>query len=181
MGRERTGRPRQIPESDGLRRRYQLFHRLAGAKLRLSGPVSFAGILRSRLRDRQVVRRYMYTIKETLEVATAIHGPNLTDGFRVVLGTGVPTKDGGIREKGVDALLVADLVYHAAVKNYDYALIVTADTDFVHGLRRVEDFGCRTGVLGVCCEVPLRLREAADETLVLSEHELFESGAVTKG
>lgn len=66
-------------------------------------------------------------------------------------------------------MLVADLVYHAAVKNYDYALVVSTDTDFVKALHRVEDFGCRTGVLGVCSDVPDRLRNVCDETKTLTK------------
>jgi uncharacterized LabA/DUF88 family protein len=138
-----------------------LFHRLDSARLRLN--VDLSKIVASFLSGRQVVRIYMYTIREHLERAQAIHGTHLTDGIRLVLGEGVPTGDGNVKEKGVDALLVADLVYHAAVKNLDYALVVSTDTDFVQALHRVEDFGCRTGVLSLCSELPPRLKEACDE------------------
>jgi uncharacterized LabA/DUF88 family protein len=65
-------------------------------------------------------------------------------------------------------MLVADLVYHAAVRNIDYAVLVSADTDFVRAIKRVEDFGCRTAVVGVCAEVPTRLKEATDRVLEYS-------------
>ncbi len=157
-----------------------LFYRLACAKLRWTGAVPLSNVFRSMLRGRQVVRRYLYTTEQTLAIGRATHGDAVAAGFRIVLGDGIPTADGNIREKGVDALLVADLVYHAAAKNYDYALLVTTDTDFVHGLRRVEDFGCRTGVLGVCCDVPLRLSETADDAFVLPEEKLLTSGLAQK-
>ena len=83
-----------------------------------------------------------------------------TNDVRVVLGHGIPTKDGNIREKAVDALLVADLIYHAASRNCDYAVLVSMDTDFVQAIRRVEDFGCRTSVIGICSDVPDRLIES---------------------
>ncbi|MGH8727043.1 MAG: NYN domain-containing protein [Burkholderiales bacterium] len=76
-------------------------------------------------------------------------------------------------EKGVDALLVADMVYHAAAKNYDYALLISVDADFAHPLRRVEDFGCRTGVVAVCCELPDLLNQIADHTYLAHKDEHF--------
>jgi len=151
-----------------------LFHRLQGAKLRLNRPLP--EIVRGYLGGRQIVRIYLYTIQEHLERATAIHGPLLTNGVRVVLGEGVPTGDGNTKEKGVDALLVADLIYHAAVKNYDYALLVSTDTDFVPALHRVEDFGCRTGVLSLCAPVPPRLQGVSDEAEWVSADRMKNDG-----
>ena len=122
----------------------------------------------------------MYTTEQTLARLRTDHGDNVADRFRLVFGDAISTAHGNIKEKGVDALLVADLIYHAAARNCGYALVVTADTDFAHGLRRVEDFGCRTGVLGICCEVPPRLSQAADDVFVLSEQELLTSGLAKK-
>ena len=144
-----------------------LFHRLEAVKLNLTRPLSY--IMTAFLGGRQIVRIYLYTVEQHFDVARNIHGGFLTDGVRVVFGDGIPLKDGNIKEKGVDALLVADLVYHAAVKNYDYALVVTVDTDFVHALHRVEDFGCRTGVLAVCADIPERLKNACDEAKLCPE------------
>lgn len=105
-----------------------------------------------------------------------MHGDNWTQGLRVVLGEAVPQQDGNVKEKMVDALLVADLVYHAASKNYEYALLVSADTDFLRALTRVEDFGCRTGVLAICCELPQRLRDACDNWIILDADEMIRHG-----
>jgi len=109
------------------------------------------------------VRAYLYTVQQHLDKATQVHGENLCKGIRIVLGDGIQKKDGNIKEKGVDALLVADMIYHAASRNCEYALHVTTDTDFVYVLRRVEDFGCRTGILAICCEAPSRLVDACDD------------------
>jgi uncharacterized LabA/DUF88 family protein len=150
-----------------------LFYRLAGAKLSLS--VNLTTIISSFLKRRQLWRAYLYTIEQHLTKAKEYHKDFITDGIRIVLGEGIPTQDGNVREKGVDALLVADLVYHAAVKNYDFALVVSTDTDFVQAIKRVEDFGCRTGVLGVCSNVPQRLKEACDQTDVLTEDRMLQA------
>src|SRR5688572_23994359 len=119
-----------------------LFRRLEGSRLRLvQGLPTVAGLF---IGGRQLHRVYLYTIQQELDRAAPIHGNTITEGVRIRLGTGIPLDDGNVREKGVDALLVADLIYHAAMKNLDYALLVSADTDFSEAIRRVEDFGCKT-------------------------------------
>ena len=150
-----------------------LFHRLEAGRLSLIQGIG--GFFPSYAGGRQILRAYLYTIQEHLDRARGIHGDYITDGVRVVLGHGIPTGDGNVKEKGVDALLVADLVYHAAVRNYEYALLVSTDTDFVKALHRVEDFGCRTGVLAVCADVPSRLQEESDEHYTLTAEQMIKS------
>jgi uncharacterized LabA/DUF88 family protein len=112
---------------------------------------------------RELARIYFYTTSEKLERAKEIHGTTFTDGCRVVLGDSVPLGNGKFREKGVDALLVADLVYHAAQKNCTYAVVVSNDSDFAHAIKRVEDFGCNTGVVAIGVPAPERLQQACDD------------------
>jgi uncharacterized LabA/DUF88 family protein len=150
-----------------------LFNRLESAKLRLT--INLVELTKLYLADRQLVRTYLYTVDQNLNKAKSVHGELVTKGVRVVLGDGIPTSDGNIKEKGVDALLVADLVYHAAVKNFDFALVVTLDTDFVHAIKRASDFGCRIGVLAICAQIPERLRTVADETIELSIEDMIRS------
>jgi len=128
------------------------------------------------LGGRQLARIYLYTIQEHVDRALKRHGQMFLSGIRVVLGHGVPTKDGNVKEKGVDALLVADLVYHAASRNVDYTVLVSTDTDFVHAIRRVEDFGCRTAVVGICGDVPVRLTEQSDASFTITAEQLEEAG-----
>lgn len=114
--------------------------------------------------SRQLTRVYIYTSEEKLEAAKQLHGQDCFAGCRVVLGDRVPLPSGGgYREKGVDALLVADLVYHAAMKNFQYAVVMSNDSDFAVALKRVEDFGCRTGLVSVIRKAPQRLIDACDD------------------
>lgn len=143
-----------------------MFYRLRSNKLQVN---NIARLISSYIGERQLVRSYLYTIKEKYDEAKLIHGENFCENIRVVFGDGIATGDGNIKEKGVDALLVADLIYHAASKNFNYALVVSHDTDFAHAVKRVEDFGCRTGVLGVCGEVPERLKNICDEVFSITK------------
>lgn len=113
--------------------------------------------------SRQLTRVYFYTSQEKLDEARQIHGADCLSGCRIVLGDSVKLKNGSFREKGVDALLVADLVYHAASKNFQYAVVISNDSDFGVALKRVEDFGCRTGLVSLVEKAPQRLIDACDD------------------
>jgi len=83
-----------------------------------------------------------------------------------------------MKEKAVDTSLVADLVYHAAVRNLDHALVVTADQDFSRAISRVEDFGCTTTL---CCpsdSIPTHLARVADTLFRLDIAVLRDRGLV---
>ncbi len=147
-----------------------LFHRLAKAKLRLR---SLSKLCRLYAQGRQILRVYLYTIEPYYEEAKKVHGDSVSKDIRVVFGDAINSGDGKIREKGVDALLVADLVYHAAAKNYDYAMLISADQDFSRALKRVEDFGCRTGVVSVCVAMPALLRQSCDDQYEIIENDLI--------
>jgi len=140
--------------------RTNLFHRLDAANLVVEHLAAIFHSFAFLSGGRQIIRIYLYTIQEHLDRALERHGSKFTNDVRVVLGHGIPTKDGNIREKAVDALLVADLIYYAASRNCDYAVLVSMDTDFVQAIRRVEDFDCRTSVIGICSDVPDRLIES---------------------
>lgn len=150
-----------------------LFYRLTAEKLVVPNLAQFFHALCA---PRQLQRAYIYTSKEHLERARAAHGDEFLAGCRLVLGDSIPTGDGNFREKGVDALLVADLVYHAASKNCQFAFVVTHDSDFYYALRRVEDFGCRTAVVAVGPHAPDRLRACSDHYIHVVPDTLISRG-----
>lgn len=150
-----------------------LFNRLNELKLRLS---SFYRLAAASTGRRQITRVCLYTSEDKLTKAKSVHGDSSLDGCRIVLGASVLKGDGSFREKGVDALLVADLVYHAAAKNCQFASIFTADADFSFALKRVEDFGCKTSVVSVGNQAPALLQNACDEYYYLSREFLLKSG-----
>lgn len=149
-----------------------LLYRLQTEKLKLNVPLST--ILARHLGSRDVLRICLYTVPTHLKEGVAIHGDTLTNGVKVIFGDEVPRVGKEPKEKCVDALLVADLVYHAAVRNFDYALVVSTDTDFRYAIKRVEDFGCRTGAMSVCAPLPDRLREVCDDHYIVPREHLLE-------
>ena len=122
---------------------------------------------------RKNLRTYFYTNPHKLEEFKKKHGASAVPGCRVVLGDGVVLADGNVKEKGVDALLVADLIYHAATRNVHHVAIVTHDTDFAYAIKRVEDFGVTTSVAAFLVEPSERLRNSADKVIILKEDDLI--------
>jgi uncharacterized LabA/DUF88 family protein len=147
-----------------------LLHRLESERILLP---SLYTILKALCVPRELVRAYFYTSQVHLDRASNVHGEGFVSGCRTVLGHAVPTGDGNLKEKGVDAMLVADLIYHAASRNCDMAIVLTHDTDFCHALRRVEDFACRTTLVAVGIHAPDRLRESCDRYVFVSKQELL--------
>lgn len=115
-----------------------LFESLRGAKLHIP---AFSDFAKSLVKQRLLVHTYLYTTERHLTNAKAEHGSDAFKGVRVVLGFDVPAGKNGekYREKSVDAALVADLVYHAAAKSFEYVVVVARDQDYTNPLKRVAD------------------------------------------
>jgi uncharacterized LabA/DUF88 family protein len=143
-----------------------LFYRLAAAKFTVPSLLKLLQHCAQGVTNhREILRYYLYSIQHHIDAAMKRHGADFLNGVRLVLGDGIWQRDGNVKEKGVDALLVADLVYHAASRNCDFAAVVTTDTDFVYAIKRVEDFGCRTAVIGICADIPPRLSQSCDRAM----------------
>lgn len=122
---------------------------------------SLKTILSSRYGSLATIQRvYAYTTESNFENYKAKH-PTLFDGCQVVFGDAIEGKN-GVREKGVDAQLVADLVYHSAMKNCEIVIAVTKDSDFRFALKRAQDFGVVTGLMSFAEAPPERLKQSVD-------------------
>ena len=153
-----------------------LFYRLRAERLKIIGNLIENLLKPLVFSPRQLVRAYLYTSQPHLDEARKRHDQVAFDNLRIVLGDAVLDGKGNYKEKGVDALLVADMIYHAAMKNYDSMFLISTDTDFVHAIERVEDFGCRTSVTSICAPLPERLKSAADIPRELMRDQLIQSG-----
>lgn len=136
----------------------------------------FYSIAEAVCQERELLRVYFYTSEDKLEKAKKVHGENAFSNCRVILGHTVERGDGSKKEKGVDALLVADIVYHAAMKNCQYAVVFSNDTDFVFAIKRVEDFGCKTAVVSTFRTASERLINTCDDYSHLDKDTIIKRG-----
>lgn len=150
-----------------------LLNRLHSERIKVNDFYSIAAIACA---GRQVLRVYFYTSEEKLNKAKLIHGEEAFGRCRIVLGHSIARGDGSIKEKGVDALLVADLVYHAATKNCQYAVVFSNDSDFTFAIKRVEDFGCKTAIVSTVQKAPDRLIAACDDYYHIDKETIIKRG-----
>lgn len=154
-----------------------VFPDFSDAKIKIPSFYKLAAMM---IGSRQLTRVYIYTSQEKVVAAKQLHGKDCFASCRVVLGDSVPLVNGSYREKGVDALLVADLVYHAAMKNFQYAIVISNDSDFAVALKRVEDFGCRTGLVSLIKKAPQRLIDACDDFQFFTGDKLLDRNIANK-
>ena len=70
-------------------------------------------------------------------------------------------------EKGVDVKLATDMLLHAARDNYDVAILVSGDTDFVDAVQGVKDLGKNVEIALFNPSGSRALRSVADEVIEL--------------
>jgi uncharacterized LabA/DUF88 family protein len=75
-----------------------------------------------------------------------------------------------LRTKGVDITLSTDMLLHAARKNYDIAVLVTGDADFIPLIKAVQGEGARVQVLALSRGLSPKLETVADEIRILDEY-----------
>lgn len=142
-----------------------------GAEIKIIKPIHLIGEIF--LEGRQLVRTFFYTCEPHLAYLENEHSREIFQTSKVILGYAIPTGEGNYTAKGVDIHLVADMVYHAAMGNYDYALLVTSDQEFVPVIERVQDLGCQAGILSLFRPAPRELQNICDESFSLSQDELI--------
>ncbi|MGD1948057.1 MAG: NYN domain-containing protein [Leptolyngbyaceae cyanobacterium] len=142
-----------------------------GSDIKLIKPIHWIGEIF--LEGRQLVRTFFYTCEPHLELIESEHEHDILQTSKVVLGYAIPIGDGNYSDKGVDVHLVSDMIYHAAMKNYDYALIVTSDQEFVPVIERVQDLGCQVAVLSLFRPVSRELETVCDEAFSISREQLI--------
>ena len=110
----------------------------------------------------------VYTVKNKYDELLKTHGDDFFKDTPVVFGHEV--KHSGTKtEKGVDAQLVADIIYHSARRNCEQIMLIANDADYCYALRRVRDFGCKTSLVALIQEPTDYLKGACDEYLFIWE------------
>ena len=74
------------------------------------------------------------------------------------------------RTKGVDITLTTDMLLHAARKNYDIAVLVTGDADYIPVIKAIQGEGARVQVWALSNGLSPDLVNAADEHRVLDDY-----------
>ncbi len=73
-------------------------------------------------------------------------------------------------EKGVDVMLVTDMLVGAFRKVYDTAILCSGDKDYVYTVKAIKDMGQRVEVASFENSISKELRLSADRFISLTEH-----------
>ncbi len=72
------------------------------------------------------------------------------------------------KEKGVDVKLAIDMLTHAANKNFDTAILVTGDGDFVEAVEAIKKFGLHVEH-AYFKDMSRALQQSCDKSIILTE------------
>ena len=95
----------------------------------------------------------------------------LLDMFDVRLGRLVYSKNGESRQKGVDSLIAIDMLSKAFKKDYDEAVLVAGDSDFVEVVKAVKDAGVKVAGAFFKENTSKELIQSLDKQIVLDGYD----------
>jgi len=99
--------------------------------------------------DRKLVRTYYYNVAydknqfpdKAKTQMSFLDSLDRTPYLELRLGRLVPSFDGNVQERGMDVLIASDMVYYAARKAFDTAIVVTEDAVYASVLEEVKELG----------------------------------------
>ena len=99
--------------------------------------------------DRHLIRTYYYNVAydktqfpdKAKTQMSFLDSLDRTPYLELRLGRLVSTFDGNVQERGMDVLIASDLVYYAARKAFDTAIVVTEDAVYASVLEEVKELG----------------------------------------
>lgn len=87
---------------------------------------------------------------------------------------------GGGKEKGVDVRLAVDMVYGAAMKEYEEAAIMTGDADLTYAVEMVRKIGLPAHLIALGSRFPFAISFKANRRLVYDYRHHFENEVLLK-
>lgn len=123
-------------------------------------------------------KRYVRRDDSTEQLHNGLRG----QGFRVIARDSVVFEDGKMRQKEVDVSLACEMLEHALLNNFDVAILVSGDRDFVPVIQKVQAAGKRVEVAAFDGEFSQEVKRAADVYYVMNDMPfLYVSTSVPEG
>lgn len=116
-----------------------------------------------------LIRSYFYSGKDPEdEKQESFHTALRYSGFDVKTRPLVKIDDGR-KEKGIDVMLTTDLLTHAFKDNFDIAVIIGGDLDYVQAIQEVKNEGKIIKLVSFEGNMSKKLKQMVDETLILDD------------
>jgi uncharacterized protein (TIGR00288 family) len=118
-------------------------------------------------KDYDLIRAYFYEgVKPNDESKRSFHNALKAQGFHVETRPLV-MRDGIFREKGVDVMITTELLTHAFKDNFDVAVIVGGDQDYIVALKEVKREGKRIVLACFKNSFSSEIQDIADESIFI--------------
>ncbi|HDN64702.1 MAG TPA: NYN domain-containing protein [Methanosarcinales archaeon] len=118
-------------------------------------------------KDYDLIRVYYYSGVDPSDVPSrSFHKALKAQGFHVETRPLVE-RNGKLAEKGIDVMLTTELLTHAFKDNFDVAVIVGGDQDYIVALREVKREGKRIVVACFRNSFSNEIQEIADESVFI--------------
>ncbi len=120
-------------------------------------------------RDYDLIRAYFYEgVDPTDESKRSFHKALKSQGFHVETRPLVE-RNGKLVEKGIDVMLTTELLTHTFKDNFDVAVVVGGDQDYIVALREVKREGKRVVLACFRNSFSNEIREIADESIFIDD------------
>jgi uncharacterized LabA/DUF88 family protein len=139
-----------------------VFHAADSLKIR----VDFATLITELTGDRELVRAYYYGASANTAAQQRFFDKLGHLGFEV---KSLPLRQyqGTPFEKGIDVMLVTDMLTLAHNDAYDIALLVSGDKDFTYSVQSIQTMGKTVEVAAFDHAFATELQQVADNTILL--------------
>ena len=131
---------------------------------------------------RQLVGAYVFDTRRPFGVedsARRLHDKLRYLGFRVLAREAFD--ESRLEQKEVDVALACEMIVHAFRDNYDVAILVSGDRDFIPAIQHVQSSGKRVEVAAFANSVGQEVRRSADRFHALEGYPLLQMRCVVEG
>lgn len=141
-----------------------VFHAADYLKIR----VDFAKLVTELTGTRSLIKPYYYGATSTTPAQTRFFDKLRHLGFDVKT---LPLRQyhGTPFEKGIDVMLVTDMLMFAYNNIYDTALLVSGDKDFTYSIQAIKKIGKTVEVAAFHHALATELKQVADKTILLDQ------------
>ena len=136
--------------------------------------LDFSEIVTSIVGERKLIRVYAYDSKRIVDGKDqneSFHGYLRSCGIDVKADDTIDTSSE--KQKEVDVQIACDMIRHAMRDNYDVAILVSGDRDFVPAVQTVKEVGKNVEVASFSHSLSHYLRDASDDTYYLDSYDIW--------
>ncbi|MEA3294383.1 MAG: NYN domain-containing protein [Euryarchaeota archaeon] len=131
--------------------------------------IDYVKVRQELTKDYDLIRAYFYEgIDPEDESKRSFHSALQKQGFHIE-SRHLLKRNGGFQEKGIDVMLTTELLTHAFKDNFDVAVIMSGDQDYIVALNEVKREGKKIVLASFKNSFSKDIQEIADEVIFIDD------------